>query len=86
MLTSIATFLERFKLPQSKSKRFLAKEVAAIVSAALGKEVPAESFRVQQKIAYMNVSPVVRSEILLRREHIVAALRDRTEGAVGDIK
>lgn len=66
----ISTFLGKFKLltpPQSVFK----KALCGAVKAVLAIDIPLERVRVDRSIAYLDINPLLRSEIRLKKTELL---------------
>ena len=73
MLEPLKTFLDR--LTFKPSPRRVCEKAAALLTNNLPVAVTAEMLRFEQGILYLNVSSVFRSEIALKKEFLLVALK-----------
>ncbi|OGG47741.1 hypothetical protein A3D66_03145 [Candidatus Kaiserbacteria bacterium RIFCSPHIGHO2_02_FULL_50_9] len=84
MLQHIKTLLGRFS--SLSSTRHVRERVAAHITAVTGFPTSNEALRYQRGTVYLAVPPLVRGEILLKKESILKRLHEELPGTVKDLR
>jgi len=76
-MEGISSFLERFKgllFSASETRRILAEEILKLT----GVSIPPESIDIKETKAHIKTSPLIRGEILMNKEKILQAVKEKT--------
>ncbi len=76
-MKSIGNFFEKFKKIISDSEEGK-KVLAEAIHGETGINISLEKIKIKDKIAYVSTSPVVKSEIVLKKEKILSRLAGKT--------
>ena len=83
MLKHITALLGRFS--SLSPTRHIRERVAAHITAVTGFPTSNEVLRYRNKMVYLAVPPLIRGEILLKKESILQKLNEEFPGAVKDL-
>ena len=50
--------------------------VRSVISSSIKVEIKSEDIKIKNNIIYLNIKPIYKSEILLKKEHILIALKE----------
>ena len=84
MFTPLGDFLSKFKIPPRRGA--VEQGAAELISQMCDVAVAGDEVRLRGGVLYLAVPPVVRSEILLKREFLMPALREKFKDTVRDIR
>lgn len=84
-LTPLNSFFERFKhiTPPDETIR---KCVCEFVLCTYKKEITLKQVVVKNNIVFMQVNPVLKNEIFMRKKEIIEYIQQKTNKTVSDIK